>query len=281
MSYQALDLNSSEEFVDILIAEMAELGFSTFEEKDENKGFIAYTDEGLKVPETKIQMVLDKYGISESVSFSLSSVEKENWNADWEKNYDPIIIADKVLVRASFHEPKPELPYEIIVTPKMSFGTGHHETTHQLVEMMLSLDMKNKQVLDAGCGTGILGIFAAILGAEKVAAYDIDEWAVENSIENFGLNSIEQSQFKVWQGDASTISSDTYDIILANINRNILLEDLVHFQQHIRSGSYLLLSGFYEADIQDLLTEAGKYSLKEESRSLRNKWAALCLQKSE
>jgi len=281
MSYQALDLNCAEDFVEILIAEMAELGFSTFQEKENNNGFTAYTDEGVEVNASEIQAVVDKYGIAESVEFNLSVVEKENWNEDWEKNYDPIIIADKILVRASFHEPKPELPYEIVVTPKMSFGTGHHETTHQLVEMMLSLDIKNKQVLDAGCGTGILGIFAAILEANKIEAYDIDEWAVENSIENFGLNNIAESKFKVWQGDANTIVSDKYDIILANINRNILLEDIVHFQRHMKSGSYLLLSGFYESDIQDLLTEAEKYSLKEESRSLRNKWAALCLQKSE
>ncbi len=280
MSFQALEITCPEQFIEMLIAELAEVGFSTFQEHDDQTGFSAYADEGVTVLEALIKEIMLRYGLENTASYKLSQVEKENWNADWEKNYDPIIVAEKVLIRAAFHAPQPAFSYEIIVTPKMSFGTGHHETTQLLIEMMLSIDFEGKSVLDAGCGTGILAIFAGIRKASRIDAYDVDEWAVENSRENFGLNNIAKDTYTVWQGDVKTIPSASYDIIIANINRNILMEDISSLQRHMKVGSLLLLSGFYEHDSNDLLTEAGKFNLIEKDRSLKNKWVALCLVKN-
>ena len=227
---------------------------------------------------SQIEELFQQYESLTSVTYELGSVEKENWNADWEKNYQPIEVEDKILVRADFHPPNPKFHIEIVVTPKMSFGTGHHETTYQMLNLMHDMDLKYAEVLDAGCGTGILAILAAIKGAVKVDAYDIDEWAVENTKENFSLNSIDNSIYKVWQGEVQTIPQESvYDLILANINKNILLADIQYLQKHIKKDGFLMLSGFYEYDIQDILNECEKYSLELVNQSTRNQWSALLL----
>ncbi|MBK6265986.1 50S ribosomal protein L11 methyltransferase [Marivirga sp. S37H4] len=281
MSYVALDVNCPEEFIEILMAELADIGFSTFQEKEDSSGLLAYMDENQEIDSSLIQSVFERYESMGEFSYELSSAEKENWNEDWEKNYDPIEVEDKILVRADFHPSNPNFPIEIIVTPKMSFGTGHHETTYQMLAFMLEMEFAGKNVLDAGCGTGILGIMAAKQLANLVAAYDIDEWAVENAKENFELNETRADKVKIWQGDVESVNDTVkFDVILANINRNILLEDIQYLQKHMKAGSYLLLSGFYEEDINAILNETQKYSLKERKRSLRNQWAALCLQRN-
>ncbi len=280
MSYIALDVNCPDDFIDILMAELADIGFSTFQEKEEGSGLLAYSDENQEIDESLIESVFIRYEDMGEFSYELGQAEKENWNEDWEKNYEPIEVGDKILVRADFHPSNPDFPLEIIVTPKMSFGTGHHETTYQMLTFMLEMDFAGKNVLDAGCGTGILGIMAAKQAANLVAAYDIDEWAVENAKENFELNETKASKIKIWQGDVESVNDTVkFDVILANINRNILLEDIQYLQKHMKTGSYLLLSGFYEEDINAILNESQKYSLKERKRSLRNRWAALCLQR--
>ncbi|PTB97952.1 50S ribosomal protein L11 methyltransferase [Marivirga lumbricoides] len=279
MSYLALDINCPEDFIEILMAELAEIGFSTFQEKEDATGLLAYAEENEEIEDSLISSLFDRYQSLGDFSFVKSYVGKENWNEDWEKNYDPIEVEDKILVRANFHPANSNFLYEIIVTPKMSFGTGHHETTYQILAFMLNMEFSGRNVLDAGCGTGILGILAAKKGAKTVAAYDIDEWAVENAKENFELNEITLNQVKIWQGDVETVKSNTkFDVVLANINRNILLEDIKFLQKFMVNGAYLLLSGFYEEDIPAILNEASKYSLQERKRSLRNRWAALCLQ---
>lgn len=279
MSYLALDINCPEDFIEILMAELAEIGFSTFQEKEDASGLLAYAEENEEIEEVLISSIFDRYTALGEFSYERSHVGKENWNEDWEKNYDPIEVEDKILVRANFHSSNPNFLHEIIVTPKMSFGTGHHETTYQILAFMLNMEFSRKQVLDAGCGTGILGILAAKKGAQLVAAYDIDEWAVENTIENFELNQIASDKVRIWQGDVESVNAtERYDVILANINRNILLEDIKYLQKFMKSRAYLLLSGFYEEDIPAILNEAQKFSLQERKRSLRNRWAALCLQ---
>jgi len=280
MSYVSLEVNCPEDFIEIFMAELAEIGFSTFQEKEDGSGLFAYSEENQNIEAPHIEELFQEYKSLTSVTYELGKVEKENWNADWEKNYQPIEVEDKILVRADFHPPNPDFSIEIVVTPKMSFGTGHHETTYQMLSLMHDMKLENKAVLDAGCGTGILAILAAIKGANKTDAYDIDEWAVENTKENFSLNSIDNSKYEVWKGEVQSIAEKTdYDLILANINKNILLADIQHLQKHIKKDGFLMLSGFYENDIQDILNECEKFSLQLVNQSVRNQWSALLLKK--
>ncbi|WP_296622085.1 50S ribosomal protein L11 methyltransferase [Marivirga sp.] len=278
MSYISLEVNCQEDFIEIFMAELAEIGFSTFQEKEEGSGLFAYSEENQNIEASQIEGLFQQYESLTSVTYELGTVEKENWNSDWEKNYQPIEVEDKILVRADFHSSNPQFPIEIVVTPKMSFGTGHHETTFQMLNLMHDMDLKGKLVLDAGCGTGILAILASIKGAKEVDAYDIDDWAVENTNENFSLNSIENSNYKIWKGEVNSVPHKAvYDLILANINKNILLADIQHLQKHIKKDGFLMLSGFYEDDIQDILNECDKFSLKLVNQSVRNQWSALLL----
>ncbi|WKK76337.2 50S ribosomal protein L11 methyltransferase [Marivirga salinae] len=281
MSYISLEVNCQEDFIEIFMAELAEIGFSTFQEKEDGTGLFAYSEENQNIENSQIEELFQQYENLTSLTYELGTVEKENWNADWEKNYQPIEVEDKILVRADFHPPNPQFPIEIVVTPKMSFGTGHHETTYQMLNLMHDMDLKDNVILDAGCGTGILAILAAIKGAEKVHAYDIDEWAVENTNENFSLNSIENSNYKIWQGEVQSVPQDaSYDLILANINKNILLADIQYLQKQINKDGFLMLSGFYENDIQDILYECEKFSLELVNQSVRNQWSAILLRKN-
>ena len=278
MSYISLEVNCPEDFIEIFMAELAELGFSTFQEKEEGNGLFAYSEENQKIEAAQIEQLFQQYESLTSVTYEFGKVEKENWNSDWEKNYQPIEVEDKILVRASFHSSNPKFPVEIVVTPKMSFGTGHHETTYQMLRLMHDMQLKSASVLDAGCGTGILAIFASLKGAKKVHAYDIDEWAVENTVENFSLNSIDMRNSAIWQGEVQSIpKDDTYNLILANINKNILLSDIQHLQKRIKKEGFLMLSGFYENDLQDILNECNKFSLELVNQSVRNQWAAVLL----
>jgi ribosomal protein L11 methyltransferase len=281
MSYISLEVNCQEEFIEIFMAELAEVGFSTFQEKDDGTGLFAYSEDNQNIEASHIEQLFKQYESLTSVSYELGTVEKENWNEAWEKNYQPIEVEDKILVRADFHPPNPQFPIEIVVTPKMSFGTGHHETTYQMLNLVDDMDLNGKAVLDAGCGTGILAILSSIKGAKIVHAYDIDEWAVENTKENFSLNSIVEVEYKIWQGEVESITQEAaYDLILANINKNILMADVQYLQKHIKNDGYLVLSGFYENDIQDILTECEKFSLSLVNQSSRNQWSALLLKKN-
>ena len=209
--------------------------------------------------------------------FYQDRIEKQNWNEEWEKNYQPIIVDDRCMIRAHFHHPDKKYPYEIIITPKMSFGTGHHQTTYLMVKNQMEIDHKNKRVMDAGCGTAILSIMASKLGAREVEAFDIDDWSVVNGQENMEVNHC--TNINLRQGKITAFDFGApFDIILANINKNVLLEEMNLYVKQMKPGSLLLLSGFYEKDIPDLLAEAEKYSLKEIRRDNRETWAALLLQ---
>jgi ribosomal protein L11 methyltransferase len=273
MYYTRLSVNCNPDFSEILIAELAEAGFETFQENE--NGFEAYVEDDRYDAEI-LQSVKEKYSAMTSLDFSFDKIEKKNWNEEWEKNYEPIIVDDQCLIRADFHRIEKKYPHEIIITPKMSFGTGHHQTTYLMVKAQMQIDHKNKRVMDAGCGTAILSIMASKLGAREVEAFDIDEWSVINGNENIGINGFDNINLQ--QGKITEVElQDKFDIILANINKNVLLEEIRIYSTYLSPAGLLLLSGFYTNDIADLLNEAEKYKLKEVKRDERERWASLLL----
>lgn len=271
MDYISLQVHCGEEAREMILAELSLLTFDAFEEND--KGLLASCAIA-DWQEEEVRAVIAKYG----ATFEFHETEKVNWNEEWEKHYDPVIVGDQCIVRAAFHAPRPEFPYEIIITPKMSFGTGHHATTYQMLSRQLLLDHTGKRVLDVGSGTGALAIMAWKRGAAEVTAVDIDEWCIENGHENFALNGCEQTDLRL--GGIEVISpSDNYDIILANINKNVLMAQMEDYAIRLKSGGILLLSGFYQADIQDLLIIASSFDLHHLDQTERNQWAMLALTK--
>lgn len=271
--YTRLEVTCPESHTDILIAELAEIGFAMFMETDH--GFEADADEGA-VNEAAIEAIRTKYGESVPLTFRLTTLRKENWNELWEKNVPPVVIEDQCLIRAAFHSPDPRYPYEIVITPKMSFGTGHHPTTHLMVKSQLTLDHNGKRVMDAGCGTAILSIMACLRGAREVEAFDIDEWSIENGQENAALNKC--SQIRIRRGTIADFEWETpFDIILANINRNILLREMNLYAKHLAPGGVLQLSGFYVKDIPELVAEGARHGLVPTGHHERDEWATLGL----
>ncbi len=275
MHYTQLTVSCSPDFIDILIAELSEAGFDTFQENE--TGFDAYA-EGDNFSNEIVDEIKSRYSSITPLDFSFHKIEKKNWNEEWEKNYEPIDVDGKCLIRAEFHKPEKQYPYEIIITPKMSFGTGHHQTTYLMIRNQMSIDHKNKRVMDAGCGTAILAIMASKLGATQVEAFDIDEWSVVNGEENKTLNGT--PNIHIQQGKISEVNlAGTFDIMLANINKNVLLSEMSIYASFLSSGGKLLLSGFYTHDIDDLKAEASKFGLQEISRDERETWACLQLHK--
>ncbi|MBL7873008.1 MAG: 50S ribosomal protein L11 methyltransferase [Cyclobacteriaceae bacterium] len=261
------------EFSEILMAEIAEAGFDTFMETDD--GFEGYV-EGDAFDDDLLNQLKEKYKHVSPLQFSQTQISKQNWNEEWEKNVEPIIVDDRCLVRAAFHNIEKKYPYEIIITPKMSFGTGHHQTTHLMISRQMKMDHKNTRVMDAGCGTAILSIMASKLGAKEVEAFDIDEWSVTNGVENAENNSC--SSIHIQLGAIEEVKLvGKFDIILANINKNILLAEMHHYASYLEKGGLLLLSGFYVQDIDDLKKEAAKYQLSEVAHDEREDWACLLL----
>lgn len=254
---------------EILIAELGELGFESFTETD--TGVIAYIQQK-DWQENKLDDLQILNSDQVKISYSKEEIDQVNWNEEWEKNFEPIVVDDLVSVRAPFHEKK-DLPYDIVIEPKMSFGTGHHETTHLMIQHLTTLDLKDKTVLDMGCGTGILAIFAEMRGAKELDAIDIDTWCYENSVENAERNHCKK--IKVYEGDASLLGSKKYDVIIANINRNILLNDISVYAKNMKKNGILLLSGFYTEDIPVIDREASKYGLKLQKTLERNNWVGL------
>jgi ribosomal protein L11 methyltransferase len=275
MDYLQVNLTCLEEFREILIAELAEIGFDSFMETA--TGVEAFVQEDLLNREAFAQLI-DQYRQPAQLTVTESILPKVNWNEEWEKNYDPIFVDDLVYVRASFHGSQAGFRHEIVINPKMSFGTGHHATTHQLLSMQGKIDHQGKRVLDVGSGTGILAIMAQLLGAKEVEAFDIDEWCVDNGNENFDLNGLSA---RMGLGTIRQIQPQgTFDIVLANINKNVLLDEMEVYAGLLPEGGLLLLSGFYSEDTADLLEAAAPYGLQLQLSTTKDNWAALCLQKS-
>ncbi len=243
---------------DLLINALGEIGFDTFEELD--FGFKAYIP-SQDFDQEKLDEQLALYSDMFTFSYEITLVPQKNWNEVWESNFEPIEIGDKVFVRATFHQPKPEFPYEIVIDPKMAFGTGHHQTTAMMLELMLENDFTGKKVLDMGCGTGILAIMAAKLRAAAITAIDYDPVCFESTIENAQLNNIEN--IEAICGSEEAIPNEEFDIILANINRNILLSQMKRYGEVLKNNGEIYFSGFYESPDLDIITdEARKYGLK-------------------
>lgn len=275
MDYLQVNLTCLEEFREILIAELAEIGFDSFLETD--TGVEAFVQEDVLDRKAFAQLI-EQYRLPAQLSVTEGILPKVNWNEEWEKNYDPIYVDDLVYVRASFHGPQPGFRYEIVINPKMSFGTGHHATTHQLLSMQGTIDHQGKRVLDVGSGTGILAIMAQLLGASAVEAFDIDEWCVDNGNENFDLNGLSA---RMGLGTIRQVQPQgTFDIVLANINKNVLLDEMAIYAGLLPVGGLLLLSGFYSEDTEDLLQAAAPYDLQLQRSTTKDNWAALCLQKT-
>jgi ribosomal protein L11 methyltransferase len=253
---------------EILIAELGNAGFESFVEND--NGVVAYIQKN----EWNTNL-LDNIFILNSDEFQIKYSQKEvaqtNWNAEWEKNFNPIEVDDSVSVRAPFHD-NANLKYDIVIEPKMSFGTGHHETTHMMIQHLLQLDLQGKKVLDMGCGTGILAILAEMRGAIQLDAIDIDNWCYVNSIENVARNNCKN--ITVLEGDASLIK-DTYDVVIANINRNILLNDMSIYTKALNENGVLLLSGFYKSDIKIINDSVKANELTFVKQLEKNNWVAL------
>lgn len=259
---------------DVLISELGEVGFESFDETE--NGVLAYVQTELYDEASFNKMLILSNDLCQ-IKYKKNNVKPHNWNEEWEKNFNPIIVDDRCVIRAPFHN-KTDANYEIIIEPKMSFGTGHHETTHLMTQYILDANLKDMSVMDMGCGTGILAILAAMKGASNIDAIDIDEWSFENSVENAKRNNVDF--INVSQGDANSIKGENiYDLFIANINRNILVNDMQHYAKSIKPGGNLLLSGFYENDVDILVTEAKKYNFKLIEKRERNSWAALKLEK--
>lgn len=253
---------------EILIAKLSQIEFESFSEDD--AGIKAYILENEDNPDF-VQEQINEVENSCEISYQRNLIEQVNWNEEWEKNFDPINIDDKCYIRAEFHTPHPT-EYEIIIQPKMSFGTGHHETTHLMVQNLLNHELRQKKVLDMGTGTGILAILAMMKGAKSAVGIDIDEWAYQNAVENAVRNKVEVQFLK---GGADTIPREKYDIVLANINKNILKEDLPFYISVLKDDGDLFLSGLYDFDREDMINFAEKNGLKFAGERKRNQWISL------
>lgn len=260
---------------EILIALLAERGYDSFAgEAGCLKGYIPTSDFSRQTLEA---LLADFPLAGVQIRYECTEMEDIDWNEEWEKNFfRPIVIGERCVIHSSFHTDIPAAEYDILINPKMAFGTGHHETTSLILEELLDADLQGKRVLDMGCGTSILAILAALRGAAPVVAIDIDDWCVDNSKENIALNGM--AQIEVLQGDASSLSAfDPFDVVIANINRNILLRDMEAYVRVMHLGAHLWMSGFYTEDIPMLREKAESIGLQFLSQREKRNWAAIHL----
>ncbi len=265
-----------EPWMEILIAELADVGFESFSE--EENGFKAYISAcGYSAKAVKHIFEKKREFAPEKLSFEINKIGSKNWNAVWEGNFEAVTIAGRCHIRAPFHQPQPEIDFDIVIEPKMSFGTGHHETTSLVVEWLLETDLRGKTVLDMGCGTGVLAILAAKKGAGRVTAIDNYLFAYENTIENAERNGIDD--MKVFHGDAKLLSDESYDVVIANITRNVLLEDMATYDKVLNHGGVMLLSGFLYFDKDVIFAEAMHLGFQNGGEKTLKDWVSLKLLK--
>jgi ribosomal protein L11 methyltransferase len=262
MKHIKVEIIANENQQEELIALFDDYNATGFEQTDEK--LIAYFDEE-GYEKTEIEKVVEGY------SFELSEVEEKNWNEEWEKNFQPVVVEDFVAVRAHFHAPVSGIQYEIVITPKMSFGTGHHATTFMMMQQMREIDFRNKTVFDFGTGTGILAILAEKLGAEKITAIDVDDWSIENAKENFERNKCSKTAVSL----SSQIPAGQFDIFLANINRNVILDYIPQIVKALRRNAFILFSGLLVADENDIREAAERHGLLFTNRKERLGWLSL------
>ena len=258
---------------DLLVYEMGELGFESFE--TENNEFSAYIKESI-FDESKLRQLIDqtKEIYQVYITYLVETIEQKNWNEEWEKNYfQPIVVGNKCLIRSSFHTNLPATQYDIIIDPKMAFGTGHHETTSLMLEWILEEKIENKSFLDMGCGTAVLAILASMRGANPVWAVDIDEWSYKNAVENSALNNV--SLTKIALGGSEVINGQMFDYIIANINLNVLLENMHTYVMSLNRGGILIMSGFYFEDIAKIEAKATLLGLQQVDYKQKNNWVSV------
>lgn len=272
MSYLAYHfaVNPPQPGSEILMAMIADSGFDSFDYTED--GFTAYIPEEQASQVNLGALAFDDF----TYSYSIEKIEAANWNAEWEKNFDPVKVDGLLVIRAPFHEQDASVKLNIVIMPKMSFGTGHHQTTRLMCRELFGLELSGRRVLDMGCGTGVLAILAKKLGAGNVLGIDIDEWSVENSIENCAVN--ECSDIVIKKGDVRLLNDEQpFDMILANINKNILKADVLHYAARLVSGGRLLLSGFFTTDVEELKAVAEQQGLTYAALRQENEWAMLSL----
>jgi len=261
-----------EEYIsDVLAEELGELGFESFVTTEEL--LAAYILEN-KFDENKVKELLADFPFEASINYKYNQIESKNWNEEWEKHFfEPIVIGNECVIHSSFHQNVPKATYDIIIDPKMAFGTGHHETTSLVIGELLKMDLEGKKVLDMGCGTAVLAILASMRGAIDIVAIDIDTWCTENSLENLDVNRISNIEVKL--GGAELLEGMHFDIVLANISRNILLADMEKYVDCLSSGGELYMSGFYKEDIPLIEAEANSNSLKMIDFKEKNNWVVV------
>lgn len=273
MDYNKITINitPNEEWLrDVLSAQLAEIGFESFLETE--NGLEAFIPSQNFV-ESDLNFVLLPFEENFSFTVEQELIKSQNWNEVWERNYfKPLIINDECVIRAPFHTDYPTSIYEIVIEPNMAFGTGNHETTSMMVEIILGNDIQNKSILDMGCGTGILGILASMKGASKITSIDIDEWSFKGTNENATLNNIKNIEVKL--GDATLLGEEKFDIIFANIHKNVLMNDMPAYCNVLLPGGKLIMSGFYSEDITNIKAVAEKLGLKDAGFKTKNNWVA-------
>jgi ribosomal protein L11 methyltransferase len=257
-----ISIDANEEQQEILISQLSDLSADGFEQADNY--LIAYFNEST-FKSYEVNELLKGY------SFTIKSIEEKNWNEVWESNFQPVIVDKFCAIRAEFHDPIKDVEHEIIITPKMSFGTGHHATTYMMIEQMREIDFKNKTVFDFGTGTGILPILAEKLGASKITAIDIDDWSISNAKENIEKNNCSKISVSL----SSQIPDGKFDVVLANINRNVILSYLPQLNNTLKENCYLLLSGLLSSDEEDIIKACNNEKIQFLKGIERNNWISL------
>jgi ribosomal protein L11 methyltransferase len=278
MEYKALHfkLNGiSDTTREIIIARLYNIGFEGFLETE--YGVVGYMPADIYEKIHPEEMNFSNNPIFNNMVIEEEFIVEKNWNELWEKSYNPVIIDDQCIIKTSFHKNTPKLKYEILIDPKMSFGTGHHETTALMIKEILEICFEGKKVLDMGCGTGVLAILASKKGARHITAIDINDWAYKNTIDNLAKNDIRN--IHVYKGDVGLITGETFDIILANIQFNVILNDIKYYQSSLNKGGLLIISGIYKSDLSKIKKECFKYSLKYISFKVKNNWVSVKFKK--
>jgi len=281
MNYYLVEISlqpNTEVCRDIMAAALAEIGFESFETSEH--GLSAYAPENLYDAEQVAELLHHPPLLRTKLGYKIDFLPDKDWNEEWEKNFfQPIVVDNQVIVHSTFHRDVPVLPYDIVIDPKMAFGTGHHATTELMLSYLLQAQVANRSFLDMGCGTAILAILAKKLGAQPVVAIDIDEWAYHNALDNIRLNN--NSDIDVRLGDASLLGAERYDVIFANINRNILMQDIPAYAQAMHPHAALYISGFYEEDVPVLTEICQSGGLTPISKKVKEDWTALHFEKTD